>query len=348
MVVKKVRVSQKFFTLFEDIKNQILYPTLSILPNNINSKIQQIIQSIIDLMPKGRPTPDFCSLFMTEKCNFQCPTCYRQTVEIHRSKDITILTIKKLMQQYPSIHQFVVAGLGEPTLNHDFVEIVNYLKKTGNQIAIVSNGTNLNKFLELEYEPNEIIISLNGFDDESFLRKTGLKVFDTVLHTILELKKKFQNVKLLYILNRVNYRELEKVLEICDKVKPTGLQLVNLLVYNILVQEDVDKIITVNDKEIRTYIDQKCANRTYPILKPYYIDIEHPKFSCRSYSHVINLDGFGNIGGCMRQIPPNNSCGDVFSDKDPYNSPKMRKYRNLQNNCSYPHPNCKYCFGNHV
>jgi len=49
---------------------------------------------------------------------------------------------------------------------------------------------------------------------------------------------------------------------------------------------------------------------------------------------MINLDGDGNIGGCQRQIPPDTSFGNIFTDKDPYNSLEMRKceklmYKNL-------------------
>ena len=58
------------------------------------------------------------------------------------------------------------------------------------------------------------------------------------------------------------------------------------------------------------------------------------------------MDGDGNIGGCQRQIPPDASFGNIFTDKDPYNSLKMRESREHVHNKTYPHKECRFCFGN--
>ena len=91
--------------------------------------------------------------------------------------------------------------------------------------------------------------------------------------------------------------------------------------------EERQKIITVNDKEITDYIDKMCESRHYVKKKPVYIDFKNPKFNCNSYDFLINLDGNGNVGGCMRQIPPNSSFGNVFKEKDPFNSLRIKNLR---------------------
>lgn len=81
-------------------------------------------------------------------------------------------------------------------------------------------------------------------------------------------------------------------------------------------------------------------------IRPVYVDFDNPKFNCRSYEYVIKLDGAGNIGGCQRQIPPDASFGNIFRDKDPYNSLKMCKMREQMHKRTYPHNECCFCFGN--
>jgi len=48
----------------------------------------------------------------------------------------------------------------------------------------------------------------------------------------------------------------------------------------------------------------------------------------------------------QRQVPPDNFFGNILIDKDPYNSIEMCRLRNLVHNKSYPHKECRYCFGN--
>jgi radical SAM protein with 4Fe4S-binding SPASM domain len=113
---------------------------------------------------------------------------------------------------------------------------------------------------------------------------------------------------------------------------------------------EIKKIIRVQDSEIIDYIDNLCLKRDYIELKPVYIDIENPSYKCRSYDNIINLDGNGNIGGCLRQIPPSNLFGNIFTDRDPFNSKEMYKHRKLQHTMARtkitPHSECDYCFGN--
>ncbi len=292
------------------------------------------------------PVPRSCSLYMTDRCNFKCIGCYRSVIGIKESKEMTVATVQKLISLYPSINSFTVAGLGEPTLCPNFVDIVNFLKKNEKFVGVITNGTNLNKLLALSCEPNYISISLKGYDNESYLAYTGAAAYDTVMETFSKLKLRFKNVGFSYMLNMINYKDLEKLLPLCDDLKPDFLHLTNYLVYDPTVKEEVQKIITVKDSEIIDYINEICAGRDYIRVKPVYVGFDNPKFNCRSYDYIINLDGDGNIGGCQRQIPPDASIGNIFTDNDPYNSLEMRRLRDLMHSNSYVHEECRFCFGN--
>jgi len=293
-----------------------------------------------------RSIPHSCSLFMTDKCNFKCSGCSRSVIGIKHFKEMTLTTVKKLLSLYPSIDAFCVAGLGEPTLCSNFVDIVNFLRKNEKFVGIITNGTNSNRLLALAYEPNYISISLYGYDNESYLANTGMSAYDTVIETFSKLKLRFKNVGFSYVLNKTKYRDLDKILSLCDDLKPEFLHLVNYLVYDPTITEEVRKIITVKDTEIIDYIDSICVGRDYIRLKPVYVDFNNLKFNCKSYDYIINLDGDGNIGGCQRQIPPDASFGNVFRDKDPYNSLEMCRLRNLMHSSNHIHEECRFCFGN--
>lgn len=304
--------------------------------------VKIILEKILHLMPN----PHSCSLFMTERCNFECQGCYRSIRGVKEAKEMTVATVQKLLSLYPSLDAFCVAGIGEPTLCSNFVTIVNFLKKSGKYVGIVTNGTNLNKFLKLTCTPNYISISLKGYDNESYLANTGVDAFDTVMENFLKLKVRFKNVGFSYTLNKLNYEDLDKVLLLCDSLKPEFLYLRNYMVYDSTFPEEVQKIITVKNTEIIDYIDKICAERDYIKVKPVYVDFDNPKCNCLSYDYVINIDGDGNIGGCQHYIPPDTSFGNVFTDHDPYNSSEMNRLRNLIHSNSCAHNECRFCFKN--
>jgi MoaA/NifB/PqqE/SkfB family radical SAM enzyme/GT2 family glycosyltransferase len=310
----------------------------------IPKKVKKTLKKIF--YPNSISTPHSCSLYMTDRCNLKCTGCYRSVIGINKSNEMKLDTVKKLLALYPYIDSFCVAGLGEPALCHNFVEIIDFLKKNRKYVGIITNGTNFDKYYNLAYEPDYVSISLKGYDNKSYLVNCGVEAFTQVIENYVKLKSKFENVGFSYILSKSNYKDLEELLPLCDKLKPKFLDLTNYLVYNPNVLSEIKKIITIEDAEIISYINKIFEGREYVRTKPIYINPDEPSFNCKSYDYTINLDGEGNIGGCQRQIPPNISFGNVLIDKDPYNSSEMRKLRNLVHNKSYPHKECRYCFGN--
>lgn len=306
-------------------------------------RTKEILKQMLHL---NMPFPSSCSLFMTDRCDFKCRGCYRSVIRIKESKEMTVTTVQKLLSSYPSLNSFTVTGLGEPTLCPSFGDIVNFLRKNKKHVGVITNGTNLSKLLGLTYKPSYISIRLKGHDNKSYLAYTGVVAYDRIIETFFSVKSKFKNVGFSYMLNRTNYKNLEKLLPLCDNLKPDFFHLTNYLVYDPSVLEEVQKIITVKDSEIIDYINKICVGRDYIRLKPVYIDLDNPKFNCRSYDYKINLDGNGNIGGCQRLIPPDASFGNIFTSKDPYNSLKMRKLRECARNKTYYHKECCFCFGN--
>jgi len=348
------RITEKHKVIFENNWEKWVDEQVGMLSNKGRLSPEGILRRVLPAKAQrllmrtmaGWAVPTKCSLFMTDKCNFKCKGCYRSKVATNKTNEMGLEPIKKLLSLYPSIRGFTVAGLGEPTMCSNFVEIVNFLKKRRKVVGIITNGTNPNPLLELAQEPNYLSISLNGYDNKSYVKYTGTASYNKVIDTFFRARDKIGNVGFSYILNRENYQDLDKVLPLLDELKPKFVYLLNYLVYNPTVKEEVQKIITSKDRKIIDYIDESCNGRDYIKLKPTYIDFENPKFSCKSYGSVINLDPDGNIGGCRRQIPPSKSFGNLFEDRFPYNTAKMRRCRYLMHKKAYIHGECRFCFGN--
>ncbi|OGQ99993.1 MAG: hypothetical protein A2505_05615 [Deltaproteobacteria bacterium RIFOXYD12_FULL_55_16] len=312
------------------------------IPRQLKKLLREVYMSKI----QKRALPSAASLYMCDRCNFACTGCRRQHIGIDKSKDMTLATVQRLVSLYPSLNRFCLAGQGEPTLCADFVEIADYLKVIGKYVTIVTNGTNPDKILSLNHAPDNLSISLYGYNNDQYLSYVGLPYFDKVINSFLQLKRKYRNVGFSYIVNKDNYKNLEGVLSLCDEVKPDFVDLHNYLAYTPDNKTEISKIIKIQDVEIIKHIESVCNGRKYPVNTPVYINLDKPKFLCRSYNFVINLDGSGNIGGCQRQVTPNLIFGNIFTDNDPYNSENMAELRKRMFQKKLIHKECGFCFGN--
>ena len=291
--------------------------------------------------------PTECTLYMTDICNFNCLGCRRQTVEKPRHNEVDVELLKKILLEYPSLESFCLAGYGEPTIARHFTEVVDYLKENGKYVGIITNGTYPERLMKLKNSPDYISISLYGYTAEQYKNYVGVNAFKRVMENYSTIKNRFKSVGFSYFVNRENYKTLDKILELCDELKPDFLNLANYLSYDENETEDTRLIIKLSDVEIIKYIEDRINTRSYINTRPIYLDDEDREYKCPSYSKVINVDGHGSIGGCQRQMPPSPVYGNIRTDEDPYNNVVMHTIRKRINEDKYPHPNCATCFGRH-
>jgi MoaA/NifB/PqqE/SkfB family radical SAM enzyme len=282
---------------------------------------------------------------MTDACNLECRGCRRAVIGLPRSNEISVETVERLLELYPEIAFFSIAGLGEPTLCPGFTEVVDYLKEKGKAVAIVTNGTNAAPFISLKNSPDDISISLYGYDRSSYEKNCGVGCFEKVTSNFRKLRQRFDSVGFSYILTKDGYEDLENVLALTDELEPDFLDLVNYLAYDPDNDEETSRIILSKDGDIIDFVTRKCSGREYLRAMPVYVDPEEPLHKCRSYLDRINVDGAGNVGGCQRQVPPAELYGNIHGDDDPFESPEMNRLRDLQRNGLRAHEACRFCFG---
>lgn len=296
--------------------------------------------------PPSRSTqPTTCTLFMSDSCNLHCSGCRRALLGVPSSENMSLTVLNRVLSLYPSIASFCIAGFGEPTLCPAFSEIVDLLKCRGRYVGIITNGLQIDAFSRLATKPDYISISLYGYDNTTYASYCGRAVFDEVIRNFHFLRRRFGTVGFSYIVTRHNTDTLASVLTCLDSLDPSFLHLVNYLAYDISDPEEIEKIITIDDTDLISRIDDLCRPRSYITAKPVYIDPSRPSYKCRSYCQLLNVDGSGNIGGCQRHNPPDVQYGNIFSDADPFNSPKMLAHRAAVQNGRHAHDQCRYCFG---
>lgn len=290
--------------------------------------------------------PTEATLYMTKVCNFYCEGCSRQTVGVKTFNELDIPIIEKALEQYPTLNGFCLAGLGEPTLNNNFIAIVDYLKSHGKYVGIITNGSNIEPFKNLKYQPDYISVSLYGYNKEQYNSYVKLDMFDEVVENFKKLKMLNNSVGFSYFVSKDNIQNLRTVIELAESLNADFLNITNYLVYDTSDAEELSKIIYTTDVELIDEIELILGQSSIINARPIYLDREHFSFHCASYRNIINIDGNGNIGGCQRQFQPSAEYGNILTMRDPYNNGKIAELRAKITDGEYPHgDNCNYCFG---
>jgi MoaA/NifB/PqqE/SkfB family radical SAM enzyme len=293
-----------------------------------------------------RAEPPACTLFMTSRCSLACAWCRRAKIGINPTPPMTLTIVRRLLDQYPDISVFAMAGQGEPTLAPEFADIARYLAQAGKVLILDTNGVNAGSVAELKGSFSRISLSLYGYDRASFTAYTGFDGFDAVMDSYRVYRETCSQVCISYIVDKDALQDVRRMFDLCDALQPS-----RLLLYNPLCYDDSDtvqkaKVITARDEDVIAAIADIAVGRQYPVDLPPYPDYRTPLNSCRSYCAVINVDGNGNIGGCLRKVPPDERYGNVFRDADCFNTPEMLRLRRRQMVGYPPHPECSNCFGN--
>jgi len=150
------------------------------------------------LSPVAQQPPVCLYLEVTNRCNLFCQTCPRTFASVEKPADLTFERFQFLVDQIGDLQIAVLHGIGEPMINRHLPKMIRYLKQRGTRVLFNSNGTLLNERLGRELidaELDEIRVSLDAADAETFARVRGLPKFDLILknlQTFSALKKEVQ------------------------------------------------------------------------------------------------------------------------------------------------------------
>lgn len=140
--------------------------------------------------------PISINLDLTSACNFSCPHCVDSGI-INTGEYLRLEDIKQTVAvlRLHGLLSVILVGGGEPTLHKDFEEIVSYIKSTGLELGIVTNGSKLEKVanvMKLLRTKDWVRISIDAAKEDTFNRLHRPKndvTLNQILHTAKEIKE---------------------------------------------------------------------------------------------------------------------------------------------------------------
>ena len=265
------------------------------------------------------------NLHITEKCNYHCKYCFahfRRKEDLPLEKWFEILDDLKLSGNISAIN---FAG-GEPLLYKNFLKLIDYAKRLGFQVSIISNGSLLlneklmpvKTFAQIE----TLGISADSFDEKiliplgccdgafKILTKENLK-------EIIERAKSVNptiKIKLNTVVSRLNMNEQLTSLE--NEVKIERWKFLKMKPFE--NKNFSNKYLTISDKEFQYFVERNPVKYGAAVPEP---------TTTRSYIIIDNegnlLDNFGDSYDIVGNVLEENF-SEVFSryqfDKELYNS----------------------------
>jgi MoaA/NifB/PqqE/SkfB family radical SAM enzyme len=132
--------------------------------------------------------PPLCLyLEVTNRCNLLCTTCPRTYAELEPPTDMAWDLFVRIVDQLPDLARAVLHGVGEPMLVKNLPNMVRYLKDRGVYVLFNTNGTILNERngrALITAELDELRVSLDASNAESYLKIRGKNYFDRILRNV--------------------------------------------------------------------------------------------------------------------------------------------------------------------
>ena len=137
-------------------------------------------------MTVQRPQEHGMYVYLTNKCNQRCRHCYMYAGE-NTSNELTTSEIAKLLENFSIVGGRVITFTGgEATVRPDFITIIETAKELGLTVCVLTNGVLWSQKFVQKAAPyiDEVQVSIDGFDEESYRIVRGSNVFDDVLASV--------------------------------------------------------------------------------------------------------------------------------------------------------------------
>lgn len=134
---------------------------------------------------------------VTNRCNLECVTCPRTYASFEPQRDLSLVKVLAIADQFPMLERAVLHGIGEPLLNVGLPEMVEELKKRGAYVLFNSNGTALTAELAsalVSSGLDEFRLSLDAAEPDLYERLRGRPLFGRVVANLRMLTAACQRV----------------------------------------------------------------------------------------------------------------------------------------------------------
>lgn len=249
----------------------VRYVTFKRTVNFIKLNISYFL-SRFGIQLNNRLSPFFLSVETSNYCNLHCPECPVGRRQITRADaahfDLTLY--KKLIDDQKGTLQHVILYFqGEPLLNKQLAEFVDYAHQTRIYTSTSTNGQLLNKKNAKELVLSgldKLIVSVDGATQETYEQyRVGGKLEKTLdgirelVRCKAELKSATPLIEMQFIVLKSNEHQLSKMKKLARELRVDRLRFKTAQLYEF---EQGNKLLTSIDKFARY---KKMANGNYEI-----------------------------------------------------------------------------------
>lgn len=162
----------------------------------------------------------------TTGCNFRCTMCQVSTPGF-KSQNMNIETFKEFINQNKQLLKIKLQGMGEPTVNNKFLEMINIANSYGITVEFTTNGSLLNEKLIkelLKKKLSKITISIDGATKDTFEKIRVKSDFNKVIMNaklLIELSKNYYlrpEICAWTVVQKDNADEFEKIFYLCNEI----------------------------------------------------------------------------------------------------------------------------------
>lgn len=310
--------------------------------------------------------PVFLTAFLTYNCNLSCDMCLTHSTKFNyefKQKQVTDLKFdlfKEALDIFKNAIFISIMGNGEPLLNKDIFRMINYASNIRKMYTFSSsNGISLGYYIEEIIQSNltEFNISINGHNSNEFSRMTGMdiKFFKIIVNNIKELvkerNKESSNIKinLSMIIDKCNYRDMEKMIHFGEKLQIDGILFNNFLAPELEGFSSNERSLFSDENNVINVISNinlERKKRRIQVSLPTLLDRNPSGKYCLSPFSNFCFDGSGKVGCCSVKLL-DFSNNEKFNEPNVWNNTYFQEMRRRFLDVDYPilQP-CASCFNN--
>ena len=308
--------------------------------NNFKSVKQQGKIAKIAYIP-----PRF-SFTITSKCNLRCPTCQYVLKDpgfFENSDFMPFDDYKSILNQYKKYITNLTLTGGEATLHPELERLIDFSNSLGLKVSLISNGILVRKKISALKKLNDLNITLDAVDLDTFARNRGgtAKQWDHIMQGLQALRENNINFTISFLVTRKNIDELFQLIDFADEFHPTTLRLNSFNPHT----ASRDLVLFKSDPDVMQVISEIVQRNdySYNIKMPFVFDDRHPYFSnkiCLYPWHGVYINEKCDIAYCC-QLPHDARIGNLHNAYD-FNSNKMLAWREILLRHELP-VDCKFC-----
>ncbi len=162
----------------------------------------------------------------TTGCNFRCTMCQVSSPNF-KANNMELSTFKKLISDNKQLIKIKLQGMGEPLVNKNIYEMIEFAKEYGIATEIICNGSMLNKkniSKLLENNLAKLTVSIDGASKKVFENIRVKSNFDDVISNSFTFKEMTRDKFLRpefsawSTIQESNYDEIDEIAKLCKKI----------------------------------------------------------------------------------------------------------------------------------